>query len=180
MKLSTNSSHISSLSQSRNQLSVPITESGELNGPLSIYQSLGICLGTTKPYKCHLKDKAKYKSVAGNPNNIVAASWPLHQMLDGLNNQDNMSFAKLSILSASDATIATMDNRYAVTLELRFFHTVDALAFQARTDANRRDDRTWETTVDVKDKDEFAGFDEWKGNDTQRQWDEYNSMLVNM
>jgi len=85
-----------------------------------------------KPYKCNLKDKAKFKSVARNPNNVLAASWPLHQMLDGINNRDNMSVVKLSVVSASDTTTAAQGNRYSVTLQLQFFNEVDAAGFQAR------------------------------------------------
>ena len=86
--------------------------------PVAIYQSLDVCVGRNKAYKCHLKDKAKYRSVAGNPNNMLAASWPLHQTLDGLNHHENMSVIKLSISSMSDTTIATQDNRYSVTLQM--------------------------------------------------------------
>ena len=161
-------------------LSVPITEAVEPSDPVAIYQSLDVCAGKNKPYKCHLKDKAKYKSVARNPNNMLAASWPLHQMLDGINHSDNMSVIKLSISSASDTTFATQDNRYSVTLQMEFFNEVDAAALQPLQSAKRLDERTWQTTVYVKDKDEFAAFVDWKGKDTQRQWDDYNAVLRDM
>ncbi|KAL3921033.1 MAG: hypothetical protein SGILL_002967 [Bacillariaceae sp.] len=162
------------------RLSDLITEAVEPSDPVAIYQSLDVCVGRNKPYKCHLKDKAKYKSVARNPNNVLAASWPLHQMLDGLNHYENMSVIKLSISSVSDTTIATQDNRSSVTLQLEFFNKVDAAAFQARQGARQVDERTWQTTVYVKDKDEFAVFVDWKGDDTQRQWDDYNIELRDM
>lgn len=162
------------------RLSVPITEAVEPSDPVAIYQSLDVCVGRNKPYKCHLKDKAKYKSVARNPNNTLAASWPLHQMLDGLNHHENMSVIKLSISSMSDTTVATQDNRYSITLQMEFFNEVDAAALQATQGARRVDDRTWQTTVYVKDKDEFAAFVDWKGKDTQRQWDAYNAVLRDM
>mmetsp|Transcript_9267 Transcript_9267/g.17729 ORF Transcript_9267/g.17729 Transcript_9267/m.17729 type:complete len:125 (-) Transcript_9267:92-466(-) len=114
---------------------------------------------------------------ANNPNNILAASWPLHQMLDGLDHYENMPVIKLSISSVTDETIATQDNRYSVTLQLEFFNEVDAAAFQARDGARQVDKRTWQTTVYVKNKDEFAAFVDWKGSDTQRQWDDYNAVL---
>jgi len=76
------------------RLSAPITEGVEPQTPLAIYQVLDVCVGTNKHYKCHLKSQTKYKSVASNPNNMLAASWSLHQMLDGLNNMDNMSVVK--------------------------------------------------------------------------------------
>ena len=101
-------------------------------------------------------------------------------MLDGLNHYENMSVIKLSIATVSDTTIASMDNRYAVTLQLEFFNEVDAASFQARQGAKPVDKRTWQTAVYVKDKDEFAEFVDWKGEDTQRQWDDYNAVLRNM
>ena len=159
------------------RLSVPITEPVEPNDPVALYQSLDVCVGRTKPYKCHLKDKAKYKSAAKDPNNILAASWALHQMLDGLNHHDGMSVVKLSVDSMSDTTFAEYDSRYRVILKLEFFTEVDAAAIQWRTGAQKLDKRTWHTTVHVKDKQKFAEFVEWKGNDTQRQWDEYHQSL---
>lgn len=159
------------------RLSVPVTEAVEPNDPLALYQSLDVCVGRTKPYKCHLKDKAKYKSVANDPNNILVASWPLHQMLDGLDHHDAMSVVKLSVVSMSDTAFAEYDNRYRVILKLEFFTEVDAAAVQWRTGAQKLDKLTWHTIVHVKDKEKFAAFVEWKGNDTQRQWDEYHRLL---
>ena len=144
------------------RLSAPITEGVEPQSPLAVYQALDVCVGTNKHYKCHLKSQTKYKSVASNPNNMLAASWPLHQMLDGLNNMDNMSVVKLSIYSASDE--------------------VDAQSFQAKPGATRDDTNAniWRTCVFVKDKGQFAEFVAFKGNETQRQWDRYNQVLRNM
>jgi hypothetical protein len=162
------------------RLSVPITEAVEPTDPIAIYQSLDVCVGRTKPYKCHLKDKAKFKAVAGDPNNILAASWALHQMLDGLNHYDEMSVVKLSILSVSGERIAAQDNRYAVTLQLEFFEQVDAAAFQAKPGAKRVNERTWQTVVHVQDKDKFAMYVDWKGKDTQSQWDAHEAFLRNI
>ena len=162
------------------RLSVPVTEAVDPTDPVAVYQSLDVCVGRTKPYKCHLKDKAKYKSVAKDPNNLLAASWPLHQMLDGLNHYDEMSVVKISIDSMSDTTFAAYDDRYSVRLKLEFFTEIDAAAVQLRVGAMQLDKRTWETTVHVKDKQRFSEFVEWKGSDTQRQWDDYNRKLEAM
>ena len=162
------------------RLSIPVTEAVEFNDPIAIYQSLDVCVGRNKPYKCHLKDKAKFKSVAGNENNVLAASWPLHQMLDGLNHADSMSVVKLSVVSASEYTISSKCDRYAVVLQLEFFNKVDAAAFQPRADASKVDDKTWQTTVHVKNKTEFAEFVRWKGDDTEKQWTEYRRTLENI
>jgi len=159
------------------RLSNPITEAVDFNDPIAIYQSLDVCVGRNKPYKCHLKDKAKFKSVARNENNIVAASWALHQMLDGLNHADNMSVVKLSVTSLSDYTISSQDNRYAIVVKLEFFNSVDAAAFQPRVGATQIDNKTWQTTVYVKNKREFAEFVQWKGDDTEKQWTIYRRTL---
>ena len=159
------------------RLSNPITEAVDFNDPIAIYQSLDVCVGRNKPYKCHLKDKAKFKSVARNENNIVAASWHLHQMLDGLNHTDNMSVVKLSVTSMSDYTISSQDNRYAIVVKLEFFNSVDAAAFQPRVGATKIDNTTWQTTVYVKNKAEFVEFVQWKGDDTEKQWTIYRRTL---
>ena len=168
--------------QSLNQLasyglSVPVTEGIELTDPLAVFQSLDVCLGTNKPYKCHLKDKALFKAIQNNPNNMVAASWPLHQMLDGLNNQDGMPVMKLSTVNSSPERIQEKDRRFSVTLQLEFYHVVDAESFQARVGSKRVDKQTWQTVVYVEDKEKFIECVEWKGNATQRIWDAHRAAL---
>ena len=162
------------------RLSAPVTEAVEFNDPIAIYQSIDECVGRNKPYKCHLKDKARFKSLARNENNVVAASWSLHQMLDGLNHTDNMSVVKLSVISSSDYSISNQDNRYAIVIQLEFFNAVDAAAFQPREGAAKFDNTTWQTTVYVKDKAEFAEFIRWKGDDTEKQWTLYRRTLENI
>lgn len=163
------------------QMSIPVTESVAPTDPIAIYQSLDVCVGTNRPYKCHLKDKAKFRSVATNPNNLLAASWPLHQMLDGINNDDSMSVLKLSIFNTSECRLVEKDNRFAVILQLEFFHAVDAKAFRPRPEGARRiNEKIWHTTVYVKDKCEFNEFVAWKSNNTQEQWDQYEAVLASM
>lgn len=153
------------------RLSVPITEPLAPTDEVATYQSIDVCVGTNLPYKCHLKDKARFKSVARDANNLLAASWPLHQMLDGLNNRDNMSVVKLSVVSKSPRPIAAQDGRFSVTLRLYFFHDVDANSFQAKNGAGRSGTKQWETVVYGRDPTKFEEFVEWKGNDTQSHWD---------
>mmetsp|Transcript_19548 Transcript_19548/g.42141 ORF Transcript_19548/g.42141 Transcript_19548/m.42141 type:complete len:345 (-) Transcript_19548:419-1453(-) len=163
------------------RLSVPVTESVAPTDPVAIYQSLDVCVGTNRPYKCHLKDKARFRSVARNQNNLLAASWNLHQMLDGLNNMDSMSVLKLSVVNASEYRLAEKDNRFRVTLQLEFYHELDAKAFQPRPEGARRiNEKIWHTTVYVQDKVEFSEFVAWKSNDTQEQWDGYAAVLEGM
>mmetsp|Transcript_15048 Transcript_15048/g.22954 ORF Transcript_15048/g.22954 Transcript_15048/m.22954 type:complete len:162 (+) Transcript_15048:599-1084(+) len=156
------------------QLSVPLSESVAPTDPIAIYQSLDVCVGTNRPYKCHLKDKARFRSVARNQNNLLAASWPLHQTLDGPNNMDFMSVLKLSVVNSSEHRLAEKDNRFSVKLQLEFYHELDAMAFQPRPESAQK---IWHITVYVQDKVEFLDFVEWKSNDTQEQWDRYAAVL---
>lgn len=162
------------------RLSVPVTEPVDQTDDIAIYQSIDVCVGTNKPYKCHLKDKARFKAVARDPNNLLASSWPLHQMLDGVNNSDEMSVIKLSVIDTSEGPIVSQGNRFSATLRLDFFHQVDADSFQAKKGALRRGTKQWETVVYVKDAARFREFVAWKGNDTQAQWDRYNRKLESM
>ena len=159
------------------RLSIPATEPVDQNDDIAIYQSIDVCVGTNKPYKCHLKDKARFKAVARDQNNLLAASWPFHQMLDGLNNVDDMSVVKLLVVGTSEGPIVAQGNRFSVTLRLEFFHQVDADSFQAKTGALRRGTKEWETVVYVRDAARFREYATWKGNDTQSQWDRYNKQL---
>jgi len=65
------------------------------------------------PYKCHLKDKAKFKFFQSNENNIVAASWQLHHLKDGLNSTD--AIPGVALLSVGSERIAEDDNRIMPT-----------------------------------------------------------------
>ena len=101
-------------------------------------------------------------------------------MLDGLNHAHGMSVVKLSVESTSDYRVCFKENRYAVALQLEFFNEVDAAAFQPRMGASKIDDRTWRTTVYIKNKTEFAEYIRWKGEDTEKQWTSYRRTLDNI
>ena len=89
-----------------------------------------------------------------------------------------MSVLKLSVVKSSDSRLAAKDNRFSVVLNLEFFNEVETAVFQPRPEgAKRIDKKNWQTTVYVKDKDEFAKFVEWKSQDTQEQWDRYAEVV---
>ena len=67
-----------------------------------------------------------------------------------------------------------------VTLQLKFYHEVDAKAFQPPEGAKRTNEKTWHTTVFVQDQVEFSEFVGWKSSDTQEQWDRYAAALEEM
>lgn len=159
------------------RLSIPITEPAETNEPITRYQSLDMCIGRAKPYKCHLKDKASFKALQRNENNMVVASWPFHQMLDGLNTEESIPLVALGVKSTSERRLAQNDNRYSVTMVLEFYEKVDAEAFQKREGAKRIDAKTWETVVFVSDKVLFEECVKWKGNNTREQWRQHRAFL---
>jgi len=52
-------------------------------------------------YKFHLKDKAKFQKLQNNENNMVAASWTFHQLMDGLNTTEGIPLVALSVKAAA-------------------------------------------------------------------------------
>jgi len=135
-------------------------------------------IGRIKPYKCYLKDKARFKALQREENNIVVASWPFHQMLDGLNTEEtSIPQVALSVRSTSEHRSAAHANRFSVTLGLEFFEKVDADSFQPRKGAKRIDDKTWETVVVVSDTKVFKECVEWNGNDTREKWQQHWEFL---
>jgi hypothetical protein len=160
------------------RLSVPPTEPAEANTPLVRYQSIDKLLPHLNHYRCHLKDKAKYKHLQNNENNMVAASWTFHQQLDGLNVQEGIPLAAMSIKDAAKDRSTSHDNRYRVTLAIQFFYSDLAASFAAQLGAkNNIDQKTWETVVYVQDKNLFSECVKWKFQNTMEQWQKHRDFL---
>eukprot|EP00980_Cylindrotheca_fusiformis_P024613 scaffold12169_cov132-Cylindrotheca_fusiformis.AAC.1 len=159
------------------RLSVPVTEPVEPSAPLVRYQSIDKLVPHICHYKCHLKDKAKFKSLQNDENNMVAASWQFHQMMDGLNTTEGIPLVALSVKAASEQRNAAYDNRYAVTLLLEFYYEHLTAVFVAKESARRVNSSSWETVVYVCDKTEFEKCIVWKFNDTQKKWEEHRAFL---
>ena len=154
------------------RLSVPVTASIDSDDPLLMYQAVDVCVGSTKHYKCHLKDKATFKNLQNKDDNVVAASWPFHQMLDGLNVVGGIPTVKLSVANEAEHPSAAHAGRFRVNLRLEFLTLLDANSFVGRPNLSQRiDDLTWQVTVFVKDKKTFRECVEWKGENTQTTWD---------
>ena len=160
------------------RLSVPVTEPAEPNTPLVRFQSIDKVVPHLKHYKCHLKDKAKFKQLQNDENNMLAASWTFHQQLDGLNVEEGMPLAAISVKKASSGQIAAHDNRYSVTLLIEFFYPELAAVFAAPVGAGKGDqENTWETVVYVQDRNVFAECVRWKFQDTMEQWQKHRAFL---
>ena len=160
------------------RLSVPVTEPAEPNTPLVRFQSIDKLVPHIKHYKCHLKDKAKFKRLQNNENNMLAASWTFHQQLDGLNVDEGIPLAAICVKESSSCRIAAHDNRYSVTLSIEFFFPELASSFAAPKGATKSDqENTWEVTVYVQDKSTFSDCVGWKFEDTKKQWQKHRDFL---
>ena len=63
-----------------------------VSNPLLPFQSLEKveCFGVLNAYKMHLKDKARFPSLAQKESNILLGSWHCHQYFDGLHTIDGL------------------------------------------------------------------------------------------
>ena len=147
---------------------VPLTEMIENDTPLAQYQSLDRHMANLNHIKCHLHDKAKNKKLQNDENNMIAASWPFHQMMDGIATTEKIPTLRLSFISASDHTFAAHDNRYGVTVGIEFRDPASAGNYQAPNEAIQVDLLNWRTVVYVKNKklSRLAS----NGNTTAQQW----------
>ena len=160
------------------RLSVPVTEAVDPTTELAKYQSIDKLLPHLKQYKCHLKSKSKFKKLQNDENNIVAASWTFHQLLDGLNTEEGIPLVKLSVKSTSAHRITSQGNRFSVTLNLEFFYQENASVFAGNEGARKVNESNWETMIFVKDKDQFQKCVEWKYEDTTIAWEKHRRFLA--
>lgn len=167
------------------RLSVPTTEMADPGTPLAKYKCLGKQVHGLTPYKCHLKDKAKFKQPQSNENNILAESWTLYQMMDGLITAEGMPTVAISIKSQESHRSAVYANRVAVTLLLEFREPGQAEWFQGN-DCNTEGGpaakrivgtNNWETTVFVIDPILFSECIKWKYENTKKAWEVHEEFL---
>jgi hypothetical protein len=160
------------------RLSVPVTEAVEPGSLLATFQSVDRQQPFLLPYKCHLKDKAKFKSLQANENNMLAASWPFHQMMDGLHTEDGLPMVCISVQSQGDAPSASHGDRVPVTLRLEFRHQSAAAGYVGNTTTSKRINETvWDVTVYVTDPKLFCDCVAWKENDTRQKWLDHQQFL---
>ena len=158
-------------------LSVPVTEPVEPATNLLHFQCIDKTMPHIKHYKCHLKDKAKFRHLQMNENNMVAASWLFHQQLDGLNVEEGIPLVALSWTDASDGPLASHNGRYRVALLVEFFYQELAAAFAAPDLSRKVDGKKWQITVYVEDKDLFKECVDWKSDHTKEQWNAHRAFL---
>mgnify|MGYP000473180020 CR=1 FL=1 len=158
-------------------LSVPVTEPVEPATNLLRYQCIDKPMPHIKHYKCHLKDKARFKQLQMNENNMVAASWLFHQQLDGLNVDEGIPLVALSWKNASKNCHASHNMRCQVTLLVEFFYRELAAAFTPAGQARKVDEMSWEISVHVEDKNVFEECVDWKSAHTKKQWNDHRAFL---
>jgi hypothetical protein len=160
------------------RLSVPVTEQVEPNSALTKYQSVDKNYSFLRQFKCHLKDKARFKSLQGNENNILAASWPFHQMMDGLNTESGLPLVCISVLSRGSSPSAAHDDRVSITLRLEFSDEIVAAAYVGNERLSTRiNDKIWDVVVYVADPELFTECVTWKENDARQKWEEHQRFL---
>mmetsp|Transcript_17327 Transcript_17327/g.47308 ORF Transcript_17327/g.47308 Transcript_17327/m.47308 type:complete len:361 (+) Transcript_17327:452-1534(+) len=170
-----------SLADFRGLSSALPTDPVSLGEPLHKYQCIekDSLFATRNPYKLHLKDKAKFKELRENENNMLAGSWPFHQLLDGLNTREGHGVPLLSIGWLSSSTNAVQfddgERRYRVDVQVEFF-TEGAetdLKDSLKVGSSRVRDRVWKTFVYVQDPHLFKECIQWKHDEAVRIWDEH-------
>lgn len=160
------------------RFSAPETTAVDATTPLAIYQCLDKQVIGYNPYKCHLKDKARFKSLQSNENNMVAASWQLHQQMDGLNATEGIPGVRITVHSSTGERSAEHDQRIPVCLNLEFRSQHLASLFQGVVMPRKVDETNWQVTVYVEDPGLFRECVTWKANDTQQKWDAYERFLL--
>ena len=162
------------------RLTVPLTTAAEPNSQLAYYQSVDVVTVGLKPYKLHLKDKAKFKNLQNDENNMVVGSWQFHQYFDGLNVEDGIPLVAMSVVDFAKHPSAEHDNRYWVKLELEFFQSMYTKSINFKDGTESVDDCKRRILVWVEKANTFIECVRWKNQDTRTKWNNYNNELNNI
>lgn len=164
-----------------------------ISTPLAQFQSFEDMdtLRGFKPYICLIKPKAKFDNIKHEEYNKVAASWPFHQMFDGLNTYDletgenNLPLVAIKPLKTSireENVGEPPRKRKRVEVELEYRNSEFAQKNVLKPGSTRISDVKWKTFVHVDDEKKFCECLEWKNDDTRRKWmqaDEFDESLKN-
>ena len=122
----------------------------------------------------------KFVSLRNDENNLLCVSWPLHQMMDGLNTDNGVPTVAISVRSRKGTASPDHDDRFPITLLLNFRDDTHAALFQPNdNEGTKRIEGTndWEVVVYVKDPKVFCSCVAWKLGDTRRQWAAHQNFL---
>ena len=83
----------------------------------------------------------------------------------------------LSVKYAAEERNSSMDDRYAVTLQLDFYFKENAETFAKKPLSHKVSESQFETVVFVRNKVTFQECVAWKFNDTKKKWDDRRAFL---
>jgi hypothetical protein len=153
--------------------------------PLYKWQCLEDLENFGDPYECHLIDKAN--NGPNHNNNLLALSWPFHQLFDGLKLETPHNVPGLVVeFLREDGTSVDADDgtRYKVWVKVRFLdmvHNVDMKnTIKERMKVGSREcvDGSIESFVHVLDVEEFRFFLNIKAAHTMLAWGKYRKARV--
>ena len=137
---------------------------------------------STRPYRCHIKPRAKLRDLAGNDSNIIAGSWLFHQYFDGLNTEDDSGLSDIPLIALRpDPEEAPRDElvgepprkraRVSLLVECRSRagETVGSLLKHGSERISDTGD-VWKTFIHVPDAKTLCECLQWKYTDTQSIW----------
>ena len=156
----------------------------DMDDPLYKYQSLErpqeFSETGTKPYRCHLKSKAKFAKLANESNNQLAGTWLFHQWLDGLHTfadeEDDVPILALRPVTDSIVDVflpgppPTKRSRVDIIIEFRESSKADFFEGRLKEGSKRISDKKLQTFVHVADPAVFCDCLQWKYEDTIKKW----------
>ena len=156
----------------------------DMDDPLYKYQCLErpqeFFVTGTKPYRCHLKPRARFAKLTHEVNNQLAGTWLFHQWLDGLHtfadNDENIPILAVRPIKESIQTVylpgPPPTTRSRVDIIIEFRESIKAEVFETRLKegSKRIDDKKLQTFVLVSDPTIFCECLQWKYDDTIKKW----------
>ena len=156
----------------------------DMDDPLYKYQCLErpqeFFVTGTKPYRCHLKPRARFAKLTHEVNNQLAGTWLFHQWLDGLHtfadNDENIPILAVRPIKESIQSVylpgPPPTTRSRVDIIIEFRESIKAEVFETRLKegSKRIDDKKLQTFVLVSDPTIFCECLQWKYDDTIKKW----------
>ena len=151
-----------------------------LNDPIAKYQSVEkLPISDLLLYKCHIKPKRRFEELKDNESNILMATWPFHQLFDGLHTTRGHPLLAIHHVSTDSHSIQMDDDcpgelrtRVDIAIECFSANIAKEVGGLLRTGSTCESDIVWKTFVYVKDPEMFCSCLKWKYEETKRIWDE--------
>ena len=116
-----------------------------------------------------------------NKNNLLAASRPFHQMMDGLNTDEHLPMVAISVKSKVSDRSASHAYRFPMVVLLEFQEETHASIFRGNTGSRRVEGtKNWEVVVFVADAEVFCDCVAWRHADTKQKWAAHQEFLDNV